>query len=268
MYDVFLSYHSRDRVKAQQLADLLSDRASFSVFFDRSSIHAGQDWRQQIDLALSESQSVVVLWSLTSATSQWVLHEASIGLSRGILFPCVIENRTPIPAQFKGIHTVDLRYCDLLASDAEVDNLLLALGAHLGRDITRKGERLAGKIREARPPELDITLVPEQWLRFEETKILLFFLHQSQITPSLVAGILSIEVEKARHHLDRLERFGYVEKSIGGPEAVRRWMVALGLVLVPDEPNEEEPVAQDPGKQLYAVTEKGREWLNRSVRNP
>ena len=129
----------------------------------------------------------------------------------------------------------------------------------------RKGDRIANTVEDFQHPEQDITLVPEQWLRFDDTKILLFFLHQSQITPSLVAGILSFDVEKAQHHLDRLERFGYVKKSVSGPEAVRQRMIALGLV--PEEPNKDKSVSYDNARQLYAVTEKGKKWLNRSEMN-
>ena len=275
MAEVFLSYSSHDRVKAQLFAELLTGKCKISVFFDRSSIPVGREWRNCIDEKLQEARAVVVLWSSHAIKSKWVIHEASVGLSRRILVPGIIEDGISIPEQFSSIQTADLTYSTFSDSDVEVDNLLLALGEALGRAISRKHGRRANSLEEANPLDQNITLVPEAWLRFTDTKILLFFLHQSLITSSLVGGILNITVNEAQHHLDRLERLGYIERSLSGPELIQRIILAStessarvrSQERVTGEPLQEDCTTEAKREQLYAITDKGRQWIQRSVMN-
>ncbi len=47
MADIFISYSSRDREKAEQLTELLSS-AGFSVWIDKSGIEGAEQWATEI----------------------------------------------------------------------------------------------------------------------------------------------------------------------------------------------------------------------------
>ena len=70
-YDVFISYSSKDRPWAKQLADDLSAR-NFKVFYDRDNLAVGENWEPQLDDSLFASRHLVVLWSENAYDSRWV----------------------------------------------------------------------------------------------------------------------------------------------------------------------------------------------------
>jgi hypothetical protein len=105
MSDIFISYASEDRAKAQTLAKSLENEG-WSIFWDRT-IPAGLTWDQYIGKELTEARCVLVLWSQASINSEWVREEADEGKTREILIPIRIEEVRP-PVGFRGIQAVDL----------------------------------------------------------------------------------------------------------------------------------------------------------------
>jgi len=103
--DIFISYASKDIVKAKMLADILSQKG-LSVWWDRT-ILPGEKFDQVIEEALDNSKCVIVLWSKASIISDWVKSEAAEGASRNILVPVLIED-IKIPLQFRRIQTAYL----------------------------------------------------------------------------------------------------------------------------------------------------------------
>jgi hypothetical protein len=75
MADIFISYASEDRNKAEELAETLSTHG-WSVWWDRK-IPLGKSYDEVIEKALGESKCVIVLWSAVSVVSEWVRNEAS-----------------------------------------------------------------------------------------------------------------------------------------------------------------------------------------------
>src|ERR1700745_722278 len=105
MTDIFISYASEDRPKAQVLADSLSTRG-WSVWWDRK-IPLGKSFDEIIEKALAESKSVIVLWSRNSVGSEWVRNEASEAKRRGILIPVFLEP-VDAPLAFRLLNGADL----------------------------------------------------------------------------------------------------------------------------------------------------------------
>lgn len=105
MSDIFISYARKDREAAQALAKVLEQRG-WSVWWDRN-IPPGKSFDLVIEEALDEASCVIVLWSESSVTSDWVKTEADEGLRRGILVPALIAN-VKIPLAFRRIQAADL----------------------------------------------------------------------------------------------------------------------------------------------------------------
>lgn len=93
MADIFLSYDRNDQPQAARLAEALGEGGR-TVWWDRT-LPPGETFETVIHRELQAAKCVVVLWSAESLRSNWVRDEADIGLSRGVLVPCLIENVQP-----------------------------------------------------------------------------------------------------------------------------------------------------------------------------
>lgn len=81
MADVFISYALDDSGIANELADELALRG-ISVFFDRETLVAGTNFREEIAQELRSSKAVVVLLSENTKRSSWVQEELSSVIER------------------------------------------------------------------------------------------------------------------------------------------------------------------------------------------
>ena len=106
MADIFISYASKDRARAEMLAQALGARG-WSIWWDRE-IPLGKSFDEVIEKALADCQCVVVLWSAVSIASEWVRNEASEAKRRGILIPVFIE-AVEAPLAFRLLNGADLR---------------------------------------------------------------------------------------------------------------------------------------------------------------
>jgi formylglycine-generating enzyme required for sulfatase activity len=130
MSDIFLSYKSEDRIKAQTIAEALESHG-YSVWWDRI-ILPGQTFEDVIEEELSAANCIVVLWSKESVKSAWVRTEATEGKSRKILVPVSIEDVT-LPLAFRHIQAAKLMDWDGTLHHHEFDLLIQSVGRILGQ---------------------------------------------------------------------------------------------------------------------------------------
>jgi tetratricopeptide (TPR) repeat protein len=105
MADVFLSYARADFPAAKAIAARLKDHG-FSVWFDEN-LPAHRAFADVIQEELEAARSVLVLWSESAVSSQWVRSEANRGREMGKLAQVRLDNaRLPLP--FDQIQCVDL----------------------------------------------------------------------------------------------------------------------------------------------------------------
>ncbi len=106
-HDVFISYARTDRDKVEKIARALTQQG-LHVWWDPK-IKTGAGFREEIADALTNTRSVLVVWSRDSVGSRFVCDEADEGAARGILYPALIDN-VDIPLGFRQIQTADLTH--------------------------------------------------------------------------------------------------------------------------------------------------------------
>ena len=129
MKDIFLSYSSQDRERLVPLVDSL-EAQGWSVFWDHRAIKVAEDWHKVIGTAIQQCRCVIVVWSKHSVNSAWVMEEALIAKSRGVLYPIFIDP-VPIPFGFTLIQAADFTAWDGDTSHQEFRRLKEQLSIRL-----------------------------------------------------------------------------------------------------------------------------------------
>lgn len=106
MTDIFISYSRKDLAVASTLAETLQ-KLGYSVWWDMTGLHGGQEFAPVIQQKLSEAKCAIVLWSPDSVVSSWVQAEASFADNRGILLTA-ITRETDAPMPFNNRHNENL----------------------------------------------------------------------------------------------------------------------------------------------------------------
>src|SRR6187402_1288862 len=100
MADIFLSYSSYNRDKANALADEIRS-AGHEVWMDHGGIGGAQDWSSEIVEALNKAKTVLFLISKDSVTSHNCAKEIHLaGEKHKNILPVVLEE-TPLPILFE-----------------------------------------------------------------------------------------------------------------------------------------------------------------------
>ncbi len=137
MSDIFLSYKSEDRAKAQIIAEALESHG-YSVWWDRV-IPPGRTFDEVIEEELDAAKCMVVLWSKESVKSEWVRTEASEGKRQKKIIPVLIEDVEP-PFAFRLIEAAKLIDWDGTMPNPEFDLLLGSVSRMLGKVPAPKAE--------------------------------------------------------------------------------------------------------------------------------
>lgn len=147
MSDIFLSYSSKDKVRAQIIAEALEAKRC-SVWWDRV-IPPGKTFDEVIEQELEAAKCVIVLWSKESVKSDWVRTEASEGKRWKILVPILIDDVMP-PLAFRLIEAANLIDWEGMLPHPEFDLLRGSISNILGRPVC-SDERESGKKKEEIP---------------------------------------------------------------------------------------------------------------------
>jgi hypothetical protein len=110
---VFLSYAERDQEWADQVAHDLQQHSVFDVFLDRAQLASGDNWQEELFLAVRRAQHMVLLWSPHASKSESVnaqLREFDQIRQRDRRRRLVVVLLTDEPfLEYAANHTVDLR---------------------------------------------------------------------------------------------------------------------------------------------------------------
>lgn len=146
MADIFISYSSSDREKAKALAEAIQQQG-WSVWWDRK-IPYGKSFDQVIEQELDAARCVVVVWTKTSAASDWVKTEAAEGARRHVLLPVFLDD-VKIPLEFRRLQAANLTDWQPGLPNSQFDQLLMYVGEMLGKP-TLPGEPEVNRPQPAR----------------------------------------------------------------------------------------------------------------------
>jgi hypothetical protein len=116
MAEIFISYAKDDRTGAGELAAFLKEQGH-SVWWDRELV-AGQQFATIIAQALARSTVTIVIWTLSSIDSDWVIDEADTARKAKKLIPVRADDLDveQIPLSFRRLQTIQLSDRDGLAN--------------------------------------------------------------------------------------------------------------------------------------------------------
>ncbi|MGH8262196.1 MAG: TIR domain-containing protein [Steroidobacterales bacterium] len=139
---VFLSYARADQARATKLVAAL-ESGGFDVWWD-ALIEGGATFANTIEAALASCDAVIVAWSKTSVTSDWVRDEAAKGRDLRKLVPVSLDGTEP-PLGFGQYHSIDLSRWRGNADEPEIESVLRGIASVAG-----KGASLPPRAAKAR----------------------------------------------------------------------------------------------------------------------
>jgi TIR domain len=133
MADIFISYTSSDRPRAERLKAWFEE-AGWSVWIDRE-IDLGEGWEERVQNELDRARLVVVLWGAEARRSPWVQREAAAAQQSGRLLQ-VHATGLPLLPPFDAIQAVRMQSWSGEAGHSERSKLLRAIANRLDSALT------------------------------------------------------------------------------------------------------------------------------------
>lgn len=155
MAEIFISYTSSDRPRAEQLKSWFED-VGWSTWIDRD-ISLGEGWEQRIKDELDKAGIIVVLWGAEARRSEWVRREALAALESERLLQ-IHATGLPLLPPFDTIQAIRMQSWSGEPGHSERLKLFDAIAKKLGKrlpdgiDVWRSDENLTayhGEIIEA-----------------------------------------------------------------------------------------------------------------------
>ena len=189
MSDIFISYAREDRARVASLAEALEGRG-WSVWWDPH-IPTGRRFDDVIEQAIAEARCIIVVWSASSISSDYVRAEAGEGAERGILFPVMLEEvRIPLP--FRQLQTARLIDWRGEPHHPEFERLVRDISALLGPPAERPSPPAEAAEAAARSSERpDFTA---RWWRLLDSSFFKFAL----LTIGVVVAFIGLYVYWSR----------------------------------------------------------------------
>jgi hypothetical protein len=134
MADIFISYTSSDRPRAEKLKSWFEE-AGWTTWIDRE-IGLGHGWEEQVRIELDRARVVVVLWGAEARRSEWVQREATLAHQSGRLLQ-IHATGLPLLPPFDTIQAVRMQSWSGETGHSERVKLLLALASRLNANLAQ-----------------------------------------------------------------------------------------------------------------------------------
>ena len=83
MHHIFISYHHGDGDFAEVLINRI-EKAGFETWVDNDRLHAGEDWRAEIDQAIKAALALMVIMTPEARNSEYVTYEWAFAWGAGV----------------------------------------------------------------------------------------------------------------------------------------------------------------------------------------
>ena len=156
---VFVSYSAHDRAVVERLVAALI-RAGLTVRWD-DELWTGDDWKVELAGLHADAAAVLVVWSRSSAQSEFVLEEAGAARRDGKMIAVTLDGFDSVLAPFDDILTLDLSGWSGDADDLRLGELVPALDRRLR--LAQDGPPIEKTADEATEPSSRVaaSLLPE-----------------------------------------------------------------------------------------------------------
>src|SRR2546423_2228200 len=99
---VFISYKHEDGDFAEILIYKIKE-ASFETWVDNDRLHAGEDWRAEIDSAIKNAIALVVVMTPEAKASEYVTYEWAFAWGAGVKVIPVLYKETPLHPRLEAL---------------------------------------------------------------------------------------------------------------------------------------------------------------------
>ena len=143
---VFISYAKEDIAFAKDVKRNL-EAANFKVWMDENMIQAGDEWRNKIDMAISDSFSLIVILTPESYKSLYVTYEWAYAKGKKKKITPILHKPSPndIHPRLTALHYIDFTGTDVLPWQLLVTDISEKANAHSIEEST-KAERDKHKV--------------------------------------------------------------------------------------------------------------------------
>src|SRR6266571_3650147 len=106
MDHVFISYKHDDGDFAEILINRI-EKAGFNTWVDNDKLHAGEDWRREIDQAIMDSFALVVIMTPEARGSEYVTYEWAFAWGAGVKVIPVLYKDTKLHPRLESLQYLD-----------------------------------------------------------------------------------------------------------------------------------------------------------------
>src|SRR5436305_14988013 len=103
---VFISYKHEDGDFADVLIYKIKE-AGFETWVDNDRLHAGEDWRAEIDQAIKNAVALVVVMTPEAKASEYVTYEWAFAWGAGVKVIPVMLKHTPLHPRLEALQHLD-----------------------------------------------------------------------------------------------------------------------------------------------------------------
>jgi len=135
-YDIFVSYAREDKIDMRTVVRILRD-ADLVVWVDEDGLKRGENWEHELEEAIQDSKSLMILMSPDSKASEWVNNEIAKGRASGCkFFPLLIKGNpdVSIPMSLISRQYDDVRLNQFL-SEFDRNNKIVEIAREIYKDF-------------------------------------------------------------------------------------------------------------------------------------
>src|SRR2546421_1881350 len=100
---VFISYQHEDGDFAQVLINKIKE-AGFETWVDSDRLHAGEDWRVEIDSAIKNAIALIVIMTPEAKASEYVTYEWAFAWGAGVKVIPIMHKETALHPRLEALH--------------------------------------------------------------------------------------------------------------------------------------------------------------------